>query len=108
MFKTLRGYWLEIIIGAVLLYIDLRLFAFFFFVVYLISSEKRTDYLRKLIRTSHIANEIKIVAIANKLEIDESEIEKRFEDMKGKMTDEAAEGLDRDMSSVINLNNLRG
>lgn len=107
MLKTLKGYWIEILVGAVLVAIDFRLFVFFFFVVYLISSEKRIDYLRKLIRIFHIANEVKIVSIMRKLEIDPSKAEQVFNEMENNMTDRTFSELEKDFASVTNLNNLK-
>ena len=107
MFKILKGYWLEIIIGAILISIDLRLFCFFFFIIYLISSEKRTDYLRKLIRVFHIANEVKIVSIMRNFNIDPSEAEDVFDEMEKSMTKDALKELEKDFKGVANLNNLK-
>ena len=107
MIKILKGYWLEIIIGVILIFIDIKIFLFFFFIVYLISSERRTDYLRKLIRTFHITNEVKIVAIMKKFEIDPSDAEEILNEMENSMTEEAINELEKDMASVTNLNNLK-
>lgn len=107
MFKILRGYWFEIIIGIICISIDIKLFVFFFFIIYLISSEKRTDYLRKLIRVFHISNEVKIVSIMRKLEIEPSKAEEVFNEIQENMSIKAFDELEKDFMSVSNLNNLK-
>lgn len=71
------GYSIKIILGAIILFSveNIRWFLLYFLVIYLISSEKRTNYLRKLIQVYQFSNEIKIAAISKKLKVTEKDIE---------------------------------
>lgn len=108
MFKTIQGYAIEIIIGILIIsFWNTEAFLVYFFIIYLITSERRTDYLRKLVRTLHIANEVKILSIMRKLGVKSSDAGKIFEEMEKNMTEKAYKELEKDFADVSNLNNLK-
>jgi len=101
-YKTLLSYWLEILIGAVLLFwIDsVKLFLLYFLVAYLVSAEKRTDYIRKLIRVAQVANEGKLMAIIKKLKISKEELDQMGENIENNFTEEQRKSLNKDMDDL--------
>jgi hypothetical protein len=71
MLKTFLYLSIEIIVGAVILYFNLKVFLLYLFILCLISIHYRAEQLRKIVRAFQFANEIKIMAIMKKLNIGE-------------------------------------
>ncbi|MBT3817075.1 MAG: hypothetical protein HOE80_03400 [Candidatus Magasanikbacteria bacterium] len=97
--KSILGYFIEIILAIIILYVikDINLFLLYAFIIYLISSEKRIDYIRKLIRVYQVGNEVKLLSIIKKLKITDEEIENIFENT---VTEEEKNNLDKEFNDL--------
>ena len=100
--KGIGKYAVEIIIAALLLiYVsDIRWFLMFFFVEVLVGSWYQTDYLRKLIRVFQVANETKIMAIANKVGVEKGEIERMLKEAEQKAGSENWKQVEKDFADI--------
>jgi hypothetical protein len=99
---TLKGYWLEILIGVFALTFteDIRWPLFYFFIIFLIISEAQIDYLRKLVRVYQVVNEGKLLGIIKKLGITEDELQEIGDTVENSLTDSQRESLYKDMSDL--------
>lgn len=82
MFKVIKSYIPEIVIGGIILYFDIKWFLFYAFVVILFYLVRNIDHLRKLIRFYNLTTEVKIISIQRKLGITPEEAKKVLEDQK--------------------------
>ncbi len=101
-FKTLLGYWFEILAGgAILLFVeDIRWFLFYLLIILLLTSERRTDYLRKLIRVFQVTNEGKLMGIIKKLNITTEELQEIGDEEENRLTEEQRKSLYQDMDDL--------
>lgn len=74
--RTFFSHWLEILMGSVIILMidNIRWFLFYFFIVFLITTFKALDYIRKLCRVHQFYNEVKMLAIIRKLKITDEEL----------------------------------
>ncbi len=100
--KKLLIYGIELIVAAILMWIDQRLFWLYFFIITMYLIDSRTDYLRKIIRVFQVFNETKIMTIMKKLNISEEEIKKTLEKTKESLSAEKWESLERDFKDITN------
>lgn len=100
--KIILGYWLEILIGAFIFFSfdSIGLNFLYLLLIILISSEIRTNYLRALMRTYQIANEAKLMGIANKLNVTKEELEEIGNNVEAQLTKEQMEALEEDFKIV--------
>ncbi len=103
-FKGIGKHWIDIAIGASFLIFvdDIRWFLMFLFIEVLLASWLHTNYLRKLIRVFQVANEAKIMAIANKVGVQKEEIEKIMKDEEEKIGEEKWKELEKDFADIAN------
>lgn len=101
-FKILIGHWLEIFVGMIVFFgiDDIRWSLLYLLIVLLLVMELIADYLRALVRTTHIANECKITAITRAMKITEDEIEKIGNEFDDKLTKEQRDDLIKDFNRV--------
>lgn len=102
MIKTLVGYWLEIVAGGAILVFanDIRWFLFYLLIILLLTSEKRTDYLRKLIRVYQVTNEGKLMGIIKKLKVTKEELQEIGDETENSLTEEQRKSLYQDMDDL--------
>ena len=98
--KNFGWYLLELIIAIVLYNFSLKAFLIYAFFWIIIKIDITTDYLRKVIRTFQVMNELKLLAIVKKLDIKEEELDKLVEEMNSKLTDEQRKDLDEDFAEL--------
>lgn len=100
--KILIGYWLEILVGSIILFAvnDTRWFLLYFLIIFLISSELRTDYIRKLVRVYQVFNEGKFIGIIRKLGITDEELQELGDEIENNLTDEQRKSLYKDMDDL--------
>lgn len=100
--KTLLGYWFEILAGgAILLFVqDIKWFLFYLLIILLVTSEARTDYLRKLIRVFQVTNEGKLMSIIKKLDITQEELQELGNEFENNLTEQQRESLYKDMEDL--------
>jgi len=100
--KTLLGYWFEILAGGVILLFieDTRWFLFYLLIILLLTSEIRTDYLRKLIKVFQVTNEGKLMGIIKKLNITNEELQEIGDEVENNLTEEQRESLYQDMDDL--------
>ena len=96
--KILLGYWLEILVGGLILIFvpDIRWFLFYLLVILLLSSALLIDSLRKIIRIYQVANEGKLMGIIKKLNITPEELQKLGDEYESTLTDKQKKSLYRD------------
>jgi hypothetical protein len=96
--KILLGYWLEILVGGLILIFvpDIRWFLFYLLVILLLSSALLIDSLRKIIRIYQVANEGKLMSIIKKLNITPEELQKLGDEYESTLTDKQKKSLYRD------------
>jgi hypothetical protein len=71
-----------------------------FFFIFLIVSERQTDFLRKLIRVFQSVNDVRFISISRKLNISEEEGQKIGDEIENKLTDEEKKSLYADMDDL--------
>lgn len=100
--KILLGYWVEILMGIIILLAtdDIRWFLFYFLIIFLVSSELRIDYIRKLVRVYQVMNEGKLISIIRKLGITNEELQKLGDETENNLTEEQRKSLYEDMDSL--------
>ena len=88
--------------GMVLLFSteDIRWFLLYFLVISLVTSERRTDYLRKLIRVFRVTNEGKLLAILKKLNITSDELQEIWDEVENNLTEDQRKSLFKDMDDL--------
>lgn len=103
-FKSLLSFWLEILIGALILFNSdtIKPFLLYFFVVFLLTTFRYMDYQRKIIRFYQISNEIKIMAIIRKLKITDDEISIVQEDEKIRIGKEKWAEIEKEFEELKN------
>jgi len=89
-------------LGMVLLFSteDIRWFLLYFLVISLVTSERRTDYLRKLIRVFRVTNEGKLLAILKKLNITSDELQEIWDEVENNLTEDQRKSLFKDMDDL--------
>lgn len=100
--KIVLGFWLEIILGILILFNadDIRWFLLYFFVIFLIVSARQTDYIRKLVRVFQVFNEIKLLAIIRKLKITDDEISIVADGEKRNMGEEKWKEIEKEFNDL--------
>jgi hypothetical protein len=90
------------LIGIIILFAveDIRWFLFYLLIILLITSERRTDYLRKLARAYQVMNEGKLVSIIRKLGITDEELQELGDETENNLTEEQRKSLYQDMSDL--------
>ncbi len=80
-------FWVEILIGVLILFNadDIRWFLLYLLVLLLITLTLYVEYIRKLIRSFQVFNELKLIAIMRKLKVSADEMDIVFEDEKKNM-----------------------
>lgn len=101
--KILLSYWLEIIVGILILFIpdSIRWFLLYFFVIFLVVSVSLIEYLRKLILAFQVANEIKLLATIRKLKITEDELSIVIDSEKMRVGEETWREMEKELNSLI-------
>jgi hypothetical protein len=99
-FQIIFSYWLEILLGGIFLACGLYPFLFYFFIIFLVTSSKLIDYLRKLIRAYQIFNEVKILAIIRKLKISDDEISIVLDGEKLKIGDKKWAEIEKEINEI--------
>lgn len=100
--KIFTKNWIELLVAFALLYFfEIKVFLFYFFIIYLINSELKTDYIRKIIRIFQFWNEIKLMSILKKLWISDKEIKKISKETDDKLTIEQKKDLENDIRSLL-------
>jgi hypothetical protein len=79
---------------------DIRWFLFYFLIIFLVSSELRIDYIRKLVRVYQVMNEGKLISIIRKLGITNEELQKLGDETENNLTEEQRKSLYEDMDSL--------
>jgi len=79
---------------------DIRWFLLYFLVISLVTSERRTDYLRKLIRVFRVTNEGKLLAILKKLNITSDELQEIWDEVENNLTEDQRKSLFKDMDDL--------
>ncbi len=84
MVEVLELFWVDILIGIILLILvdDIRWFLFFLFLELLYIVRMHTEYLRKMRRIFQISNEIQLLTITRKLKITDDEKDIVMNDVK--------------------------
>lgn len=100
--KTLLGYWFEILAGGAILIFadDIRWYLFYLLIILLLTSERLTDYLRKLIRVFQVTNEGKLMGIMKKLKVTKEELQEIGDEMENNLTGEQRKSLYQDMDDL--------
>ncbi len=101
-FKFLKSFWIEILIGAILLFAvdDIRWFLFYFLVIVLATIHYKAEYLRKLIRVFQVVNEGKLLGIIKKLNISEEELQDIGDSVEANLTEKQLKSLYKDMEDI--------
>ena len=96
-------FWIEILIGLIILYgfDDLKLFLFYFFILFIVLVYRHMDYLRKLIRLANISSEIKALTILRKLKTTNDEILIVTEEEKRKIGEEKWKQIEKELEDLI-------
>lgn len=84
MIKIISYASLEIILGAVILYFNLKAFLLYFLIIYFINSHLRTESLGKAMRMNSLFSTIMAYAIIQKLGITNEELEESISKLKAK------------------------
>ena len=84
MIKILLYASFEIILGAVILYFNLKAFLLYFLVIYFINSHLRTESLEKAMRMNSLFSTIMAYATIQKLGITNEELEESISKLKAK------------------------
>lgn len=96
----LTDFWVEGLFGlAILFFQQYAIFLLFIYIV--IRLTVIYEALRKLIRVYQVSNEVKLLAIMNKLKITEEEIQKEMNKNLDKLTPKQKEMLEKDFQSMI-------
>lgn len=100
--KIIIGYWLELLVGAFIFFLinSIALDFFYVLLIMLISSEKRMNYLRALMRTYQIANDGKLLSLTKKLGITKEELESFGDELESQLTAEQMKALEEDFKIV--------
>jgi hypothetical protein len=96
-------YAVEIIIAAIILHFSLQFFLLYFFVSFIWKIEQATDYLRKLIRIFQIINDARFLAMMDKLGVKEEELNDKLEDMKGNMTHQQWQEIEKEFKELSGI-----
>jgi len=97
------AYIVEAIVAIIIFSISLEAFLIYAFVMLLIKLDMVTDYLRKLIRVTQVANEVKLSAIVKKLKITDEELDKNMVEVKSNTGEAAWESLEQDLKDIQGL-----
>lgn len=97
--KRLRFTLVSLVVAAVTLWLDQRLFLFFAAFL-LIHAIQRLDYLRAMIRVYQVANEARAMAIARHLDVPESVFDELLEGAFAKEPPEHREAFNSDLSFI--------
>jgi len=93
-------FWVEFLFGfAIYLWEDIAILLLFIYLVLRLTLIY--EYLRKLIRVYQFSNEVKIMAIAKKLDISEDEISKLGDKELAKLTVDQKNSLERDFKDIM-------
>jgi hypothetical protein len=103
--KTALIWAIEIAIAAFAMWIDMRLFWLYFFVIVIWLVNRRIDYLRKIVRTFQIANEMKLLAIASKVGVEPADIERQYEVMWEELSPKQRSAVEKDLGEVFKYAN---
>jgi uncharacterized membrane protein YcaP (DUF421 family) len=100
--KTLLKYWLEILIGGLILIFvqDIRWFLFYLLIVTLLILRLLIDFLKSQITIFRVENEIKLNVIIKKLNIPEEEIQKARDTMSDNLLDKDRKTLHEDLKKL--------
>jgi len=82
-FKIVSNASIEIILGAVILYFNLKAFLLYFLIIYFINSHVRTESLDIKIRMNTVLCSIMALTISPKLGISDEEFNKAISQIKG-------------------------
>ncbi len=100
--KILTNNWLVLLIGFILLsFFEIRLFLFYFFIINLIQSEVRMDYIRKIIRVFQLWNEVKLISILKKLWVADKDLKKIGKEIEDSLTIKQRRSLEDDIKGSM-------
>lgn len=100
--KAIGKYWLEILIGGLILIFvqDIRWFLFYFLIVFIFIVRVLVDFLKAQISVFRTENEIKLSVINKKLNISEEEIQNARDVFSDSFTDEQRKNLHNDLKEL--------
>jgi hypothetical protein len=100
MIKIILYALVEIILGTIILYFNLKAFLLYFLIVYFINSHLRTESLAKAIRMQTLFNTISACATMQKLGITNEELEQSISGLKAKTDIKNWELLMKDIKEI--------
>ena len=100
MVKILLYASIEIILGMIILYFNLKAFLLYFLIVYFINSHLRTEHLGKLMDIHALKNVIMINALTRKLDVSNEDIKQSITDVKSKISKKNWEILMKDIQDI--------
>jgi len=100
MIKIVLSASLEIILGAVILYFNLKAFLLYFLIIYFINSHLRTESLERAIRMNSLFNTIMAYTTMQKLGVTNDELEKAISKLKAKIDKKNWELLMKDIEEI--------
>lgn len=100
MIKILLYASFEIILGAVILYFNLKAFLLYFLIIYFINSHLRTESLGRAMRMNTLFNTIMACATIQKLGITNEELEESIAKLKTKTDKKSWDLLMKDIEEV--------
>jgi len=99
--KNVLIWTLEIGVAAIVMWIDQRLFWLYFFGTVVAVINMRVDTLRKIIRFFQIANEVKLLAIADKLGVTPQELQRKADGIRQSMSPEEWDAVEKDLQPIL-------
>jgi hypothetical protein len=93
----------EIILGAAILYFDLKAFLLYFLIIYFINSHLRTESLVKAIQSHNLFSTIHACAIRQKLGITNKELEESISEVKTKTNKKNWDKLMKDIGETTGV-----
>lgn len=100
MVKILLYASIEIILGMVILYFNLKAFLLYFLIVYFINSHLRTEHLMKLMGIHSITNIIMINSLMRKLNVSNEDFKQSITDVKSKVSKKDWEILIKNIQDI--------
>lgn len=102
--RFMKKYWfsyiVEAIIAILLLIINVKVFFVYAFIAILVTLDRKTDYLRALIRVFQVANETKIMAIQRKVGVTDADLKEMTYETEEKLSEEQLESLQKDLKAI--------
>lgn len=99
--RTVVIWTVELGLAAIVMWIDQRLFWLYFFGMVAAVINMRVETLRKIIRFFQIANEVKLLAIADKLGVTPQELQRKADEIRQSMSPEEWAAVEKDLQPIV-------